>query len=77
MPLFADSKPVLEQIIKNRDSIGKAYIRGNDTETMYMITEAARTPSVSIKSIDGKTATLDFTQLIWPPTRLITVNTFQ
>ncbi|MDO3694111.1 DUF4837 family protein [Wenyingzhuangia sp. chi5] len=55
-PLFDDNKPVLDQIIKNRDSIGKAYIRGNDTEKMYMITEAARTPSVKITTIDGKKA---------------------
>ena len=55
-PLFDENEPVLEQIIKNRDSIGKAYIRGNDVDKMYMITEAARTPSVSITTIDGKKA---------------------
>lgn len=55
-PMFNANQPVLAQIIKNRDSIGKAYIRGNDTETMYMITEAARVPSISIKTIDGKKA---------------------
>jgi hypothetical protein len=55
-PLFDKNKPVLEQIIKNRDSIGEAYIRGNDVDKMYMITEAARTPSVTITTIDGKKA---------------------
>ncbi|NIJ44018.1 hypothetical protein FHR24_000457 [Wenyingzhuangia heitensis] len=55
-PMFDDSKPVLEQIIKNRDRVGKAYIRGNNVDKMYMITEAARTPVVKEIRIDGKKA---------------------
>ncbi|ANW97156.1 hypothetical protein AXE80_13050 [Wenyingzhuangia fucanilytica] len=54
--LFDENKPFLEQMIKNRDSIGKMYIRGNDVDKMYMITEAARKPSVKITTIDGKKA---------------------
>lgn len=53
-PLFDESKPILDQIIKNRDSIGKAYIRGNDVDIMYMITEAARIPDIKMTTIDGK-----------------------
>lgn len=56
VPMFDDSKPVLEQIIQNRDKIGKAYIRGNNVDKMYMITEAARTPVVKEILIDGKKA---------------------
>ncbi|MDO6800979.1 DUF4837 family protein [Wenyingzhuangia sp. 1_MG-2023] len=55
-PMFDDSKPLIDQIIKNRDSIGKAFIKGNDPETMYMITEAARNPVVKEVMIDGKKA---------------------
>ncbi|MGY5355205.1 DUF4837 family protein [Wenyingzhuangia sp. IMCC45467] len=55
-PLFDENKPILDQMIKNRDSIGKAFIRGNDVDKMYMITEAARTPSMALTTIDGKKA---------------------
>lgn len=55
-PLFHDSIPVLKQIIKNRDKIGKSYIRGNDVDKMYMITEAARIPVLKEVSIHGNKA---------------------
>ncbi len=55
-PMFHENTPVLDQIIKNRDSIGKAFVRGNNVETMYMITEAARVPVVKELKIDGKKA---------------------
>ncbi|WP_010135456.1 DUF4837 family protein [Ochrovirga pacifica] len=55
-PLFDESKPIVNQIIKNRDSIGKMFIRGNDVDKMYMITEAARTPVVKEVRIHGKKA---------------------
>lgn len=55
-PMFDSNKPVVDQIIKNRDRIGKQYIRGNDEETMYMITEAARTPIVKEITLNGKKA---------------------
>lgn len=52
-PIFNNNEPVLNQIIKNRDSIGEKFIRGNDIDKMYMITEAARTPVVKEVSING------------------------
>lgn len=55
-PMFDFKKPLVNQIIKNRDSIGKAYIRGNNVETMYMITEAARTPVVKEITLNGNKA---------------------
>jgi len=56
MPKFHDSLPVLEQIIQNRDFIGKTFIRGNDTDKMYMITEEARTPVLKEILINGRKA---------------------
>lgn len=52
-PLFDETKSVLEQIINNRDSIGEAFIRGNDTKKMYMITEAARVPTIKPIQLNG------------------------
>lgn len=52
-PMFDKEQPVLDQIIKNRDSIGKMYVRGNDVDKMYMITEAARKPTVKEVTING------------------------
>jgi len=46
----------LEQIIQNRDLIGKTFIRGNDTDKMYMITEEARTPVLKEVLINGRKA---------------------
>ena len=56
VPMFDTSKSITQQVIKNRDSIGKLFIRGNDVDKMYMITEAARKPVTKILSIDGKRA---------------------
>lgn len=56
VPMFDESELIINQIIKNRDSIGKAYIRGNNEETMYMITEKARKPLVKEVHINGKKA---------------------
>ncbi len=56
VPMFTSEEPILNQIIKNRDRIGKAFIRGNNEDTMYMITEAARTPVMKEVTIDGKKA---------------------
>lgn len=55
-PMFDEKKSLVAQIIKNRDSIGKAYIRGDQVDKMYMITEAARHPVVKEVMIDGKKA---------------------
>lgn len=55
-PMFDFDKPLIDQIIKSRDRIGKAFIRGNDEEKMYMITEAARTPTVKEITLNGKKA---------------------
>ncbi|MGY5352057.1 DUF4837 family protein [Wenyingzhuangia sp. IMCC45533] len=55
-PMFDNTQPIISQIIKNRDSIGKTYIRGNNVDTMYMITEAARTPVLKEVVINGKKA---------------------
>jgi len=56
VPLFDDTIPVIDQIVKNRDRIGKAFIRGNNEETMYMITEKARVPVVKEVQIGGRKA---------------------
>ncbi|MDB4297482.1 DUF4837 family protein [Flavobacteriaceae bacterium] len=53
MPLFHTETPILNQVIANRDKIGKQFIRGNDEETMYMITEAARVPTIIETTING------------------------
>ncbi|MGY6649226.1 DUF4837 family protein [Wenyingzhuangia sp. IMCC45574] len=55
-PMFDANKPIVDQIVKNRDSIGKAYIRGDDVDKMYMITEAARKPVVKEITLNGKKA---------------------
>lgn len=55
-PMFKKEQSVLAQIVKNRDSIGKTFIRGNDVDKMYMITEKARTPVVKQVVINGKKA---------------------
>lgn len=55
-PMFDKEQPILNQIIKNRDSIGKAFVRGNDVDKMYMITEKARTPVVKELVLNGKKA---------------------
>ena len=55
MPLHAISKGenTIEDIIKIRDSVGKAHIPG-PTEGSYMITEQAYTPSLFHTIIDNK-----------------------
>ncbi|MEN8765889.1 DUF4837 family protein [Wenyingzhuangia sp.] len=55
-PLFDETETILSQMIRNRDSIGKMFIRGNDPDKMFMITEAARIPSMKMTKIGGKKA---------------------
>ena len=51
-----DETQVSDSIIAVRNRIGKKYIPGSNPETMYMITEAARTPIVKEITLNGKKA---------------------
>ena len=57
MPLTEEfDLDVTNNIINNRNQMGKIHIPGSDPEKMYMITEAAFNPETKQTTIDGKEA---------------------
>jgi len=52
-PMFNAKSSILDQVIKNRNAIGKRFIRGSQVDKMYMITEAARIPTIKEVNING------------------------
>lgn len=55
-PLFDPNKSIKVQILKNRDSIGKLFIKGSDPEKNYMVTEVARQHFTKEITLNGKKA---------------------
>jgi len=53
---YTDDATIKENISTKRDTIGKQYIPGSDSETMHMITEKAYTPFTFDAMIDGRKA---------------------